>query len=101
MNIYKNLNDITKYIENNLENEIDYKVLAKFLGVNVYTMQRLFTMLANISLSEYIRKRRLSNAGFDLASSNTKVIDLAIKYQYNNATSFLEHLRVFMELNLV
>lgn len=88
MNIYKNLNDITKYIEDNLEEKIEYETLAKKLGVNTYTMQRLFTMLANISLSEYIRKRRLSNAGFDLINNNTKIIDLAIKYQYNNATSF-------------
>ncbi|MCM1370728.1 MAG: AraC family transcriptional regulator [Clostridium sp.] len=88
MNIYKSLNNITKYIEDNLEQQINYEVLAKFLGVNVYTMQRLFTMLTNISLSEYIRKRRLSNAGFDLYNSNIKIIDLALKYQYDNATSF-------------
>ena len=88
MNIYKNLNEITKYIDDNLENEINYEVLAKFLGVNVYTMQRLFTMIAGISLSEYIRKRRLSNAGFDLYKGNQKIIDIAIKYQYDNATSF-------------
>ncbi len=88
MNIYKKLNEITKYIEDNLEQEINYEILARFLGVNVYTMQRFFTMIADISLSEYIRKRRLSNAGFDLYNSKIKIIDLAIKYQYDNATSF-------------
>lgn len=88
MNIYKNLNEITKYIDNNLENTIDYKILAKMLGVNVYTMQRLFTMIAGVTLSEYIRKRRLSSAGYDLYEYNLKVIDVAIKYQYSNATSF-------------
>lgn len=88
MNIYKNLNEITNYIDENLEEVIDYKVLARFLGVNVYTMQRLFTMLSGISLCEYIRKRRLSNAGFDLYTHKQKIIDIAIKYQYDNATSF-------------
>ncbi len=88
MNIYKNLNKLTKYIEEHLEEQIDYEVLAKFLGVNVYTMQRLFTIISNVSISEYIRKRRLSNVGFDLYNSNIKIIDLAIKYQYDNATSF-------------
>ncbi len=88
MNIYKNLNKITEYIDNNLEEEIRYEVLAKMLGVNVYTMHRLFSMIAGISLSEYIRKRRLSNAGFDLYEGNIKVIDIAFKYQYDNATSF-------------
>lgn len=88
MNIYKSLNEITKYIDENLEEEINDEVLSKFLGVNSYTMRRLFTMISGITLSEYIRKRRLSNAGFDLYNDNQKIIDIAIKYQYDNATSF-------------
>lgn len=88
MNIYKCLNEITKYIDNNLENNIDYDILAKMLAVNVYTMQRLFNMISGITLSEYIRKRRLSCAGYDLYKDNFKIIDIALKYQYGNATSF-------------
>lgn len=88
LNIYKALNDITNYIDNNLEQNIDYNILAKMMGVNAYTMQRIFSLLTNIPLSEYIRKRRLSNAGHDLYETKGKVIDIAIKYRYNNATSF-------------
>ena len=88
MNIYKSLNEITKYIDENLEAEINYEVLAKILGVNVYTLQRLFTMIAGLSLSEYIRKRRLSSAGYDLYERKLKIIDIAVKYNYENATSF-------------
>ena len=88
LNIYKNLNDITEYIDNNLENEIDYKALSKKLGTNEYTMHRLFTMIADISLSEYIRKRRLSVAGYDLYEGKQKIVDIAVKYQYESATSF-------------
>lgn len=88
MNIYKALNEITKYIDGNLEEEIDYEILSKMLGVNVYTMQRIFSLISGISLAEYIRKRRLSNAGFDLYETGAKVMEIAIKYQYENATSF-------------
>lgn len=88
LNIYKELNNIIKYIEEHLEEKIDYETLARFLGVNEYTMQKLFSLLTNIPLAEYIRKRRLSCAGFDLYENNTKIIDLALKYQYDNATSF-------------
>lgn len=88
MNIYKVLNEITLYIENHLDEAIDYNDLCKMMGVNVYTFQRIFSLITNISLAEYIRKRRLSNAAVDLYSSNMKVIDVAIKYQYENATSF-------------
>ena len=88
MNIYKCLNEITKYIDEHLEEKIDNETLAKFLGVNTYTMKRLFTMISGVTLSEYIRKRRLSNAGYDLYNDNSKVIDIAVKYDYDNATSF-------------
>ena len=88
MNIYKSLNELTEYIELHLEDEIDYSILAKILAVNVYTMQRLFSLITGVSIAEYIRKRRLSNAGFDLYNGNIKVIDVAIKYGYDNATSF-------------
>lgn len=88
MNIYKCLNDITKYIDEHLEEKIDYEKLAKFMGVNSYTMQRVFAMICNIPIGEYIRKRKLSNAGVDLYENNAKVIDIAMKYNYESATSF-------------
>lgn len=88
MNIYAELNKIVEYIENNLENKIEYNELAKRIGVNEYTFQRIFSLISNISVSEYIRNRRLSNAGQELFLKDAKVIDIAIKYQYNNATAF-------------
>lgn len=88
MNIYKSLNEMINYIEENLENEIEYEKLAKILGVNEYTMKSIFSIICNMSISEYIRKRRLSNAGFDLCKNEGKIMDIALKYQYENATSF-------------
>lgn len=88
MNIYKVLNEITEYIDNHLEDKINYEDLAKMMGVNSYTMQRIFSLLTSASLAEYIRKRRLTSAGYDLCNYNLRVIDVAIKYQYDNATSF-------------
>lgn len=88
MNIYKCLNDIAEYIDNHLEDKIDYNKLAKIMGVNTYTLHRIFSLLTGITLADYIRKRRLSMAGFDLYQTKTKIIDVAIKYRYENATSF-------------
>lgn len=88
LNIYHTLNEVTNYIDKHLEDKIDYNVLAKIMGVNAYTMQRIFSLLVGLSLSEYIRKRRLSVAGYDLYKNKGKIIDIAIKYQYESATSF-------------
>lgn len=88
MNIYRSLNEVIEYIENHLEEEIVYNDLARIVGVNEYTFLRVFDLIANISVSEYIRNRRLSNAGAELLKSSNKVIDIAMKYNYDNSTSF-------------
>jgi len=85
---YNYLNKMIKYIEENLTENIDYKQLAKMVGVSEYSLQRIFTFLTNISLSEYIRKRRLSKAFEELKTTDIKIIDLALKYQYDSSTSF-------------
>ena len=88
MNIYKLLNEAVDYIENNLEEKVEYKKIAQIMGMNEYSMQTIFYAMCNISLSDYIRKRRLSNAGYDLYNTDRTILEIALKYQYNNATSF-------------
>lgn len=88
MDFYNNLNNMILYIENNLDEEIDYQKLAKMVGVNISTLQRLFPLISGITLTEYIRKRRLTLAGKDLFQNKMKVMDVAIKYGYNSATAF-------------
>lgn len=88
MNIYASLNEMIEYIEENLENKIEYSKLAQIVNINETMLPNFFSMLCDISLSDYIRKRRLSKAGMDLVKGKEKIIDIAVKYQYDNATSF-------------
>lgn len=80
--------ELIKYIEMHLTEIIDYNELAKILAVSEQSMQRIFVFITNMSLSEYIRKRRLSKAYEELKNSDIKIMDLAIKYQYESETSF-------------
>ena len=84
----KLLNDMIMYIEEHLTEKIEYKVLAKIVGVSEYSLQRIFVFITGISLSDYIKKRRLSKAFEDIRNTDEKVIDIALKYQYNSAPSF-------------
>lgn len=85
---FEYLNQMIKYIEENLINDIDYKKLAKIVGVSEYNLQRIFMFLTNISLAEYIRKRRLSNAYEELKTTDIKIVDLSVKYRYDSQISF-------------
>ena len=84
----KRFNNLINYIEENLCEEINYKKLSQILGVNEYTMQRIFLFVTNYTLGEYIRKRRLSMSALDLLEGKEKVIDIAIKYNYESSQAF-------------
>jgi AraC family transcriptional regulator len=84
----KKMNNAITFIENNLENEIDYSAIANAAHCSTYHFQRFFPFVAEIPLSEYIRRRRLTLAAFELQSSNVKVIDIALKYGYESPEAF-------------
>lgn len=84
----KNLSSAVEYIENHLDKEISYDEAARIACCSTYYFQRLFSYVAGISLSEYIRKRRMSQAAFELQRTDQKVLDVALKYGYTSPTSF-------------
>lgn len=90
------MNDAIRYIEENLTNSIDFKEVARLALSSEYHFKRMFSFLAGISLSEYIRRRRLTLAAFELRDSQVKVIDVAVKYGYNSPDSFT---RAFQNLH--
>jgi len=59
----------------------------------VYEFSRIFSFLTRIPVSEYIRRRRLSQAVFDLQSSSENIIDIALKYCYESPTAFTRALK--------
>ncbi len=65
-NIYDELNKIIDYIESHITEEINIKKLAKLIGQNEMVLKNIFTCLTGISISEYIRFRRLSLAVNDI-----------------------------------
>lgn len=75
------------YIEEHLTEKLDAESIAKENYMSVFHFQRVFCIVAGVSLGEYIRNRRLSLAGEDIAKGN-KVIDTALKYGYESPDSF-------------
>ncbi len=63
------LNDALRYIEENLEGEIDLEYTAKIACCSAFHFQRMFSYMAGVPLSEYIRRRRMTKAAFDLQNT--------------------------------
>lgn len=82
------LNESLLYIEEHLTDEIDYEQLGRIACCSAYHYQRMFTYMAGVTLSEYIRRRKMSLAAVDLQRKDAKVIDIAEKYGYHSPTAF-------------
>lgn len=84
----ENLSNAIEYIEDNLDKDISIDAAAQIACCSTYYFQRVFTYVAGISLSEYIRRRRMSQAAFELQKTDKKVLDIALKYGYSSPTAF-------------
>lgn len=76
------------YIENNITEDITVNDIAEEVNLSPFYFQKGFSLLCGFTIAEYIRNRRLSLAGNELATSEIKVIDVAMKYGYDSPDSF-------------
>ena len=81
------LNTAISYIEEHLVDKIEYEELARIACCSSYHFQRMFGYLAGVTLSEYIRRRRMSCAAADIKNGE-KVMEIALKYEYESPTAF-------------
>lgn len=95
MNPLKHLNDALAYVEERLTEDIDWKAAARVACCSEYHFKRMFAFLAGMPLSEYVRRRRLTLAAQELASGQAKVVDVAIKYQYDSPDAFTRAFQAF------
>lgn len=82
------MNNALDYIEDHLTENIDLNIVAQKACCSSYNFQRMFSFITDISLAEYIRRRRMSVAALELQTKNARVIDIALKYGYESSTSF-------------
>ena len=76
------------YIETHITEDITVEDIAREIYLSPFYFQKGFSLLCGFTISEYIRNRRLSLAGNELATSEQKVIDIALKYGYDSPDSF-------------
>ncbi len=82
------LNEAINYMEEHLTDAVDYEQLGRIAGCSSYHFQRMFTYMAGLPLSEYLRRRKMSLAAVDLREKDAKIIDVAEKYGYQSPTAF-------------
>lgn len=83
------------YMEDHLLEPTAYDRIAKAAGSSVFHFMRMFNILTGFTVGEYIRNRRLTLAGQELALSGVKILDTALKYGYETHESFTKAFQRF------
>lgn len=83
----KELNLVIDYIEDHLTDDLSLEKIAEYAGVSDYHFRKIFFYLSGMTLSEYVKNRKLSAANQDLLRGE-KVTDVAFKYGYQSVDGF-------------
>ncbi len=82
------LNEAVVYMEAHLEDGVDLERVAQIARCSPFHFQRMFSYIADLPLSEYVRRRKMTRAAFDLQNGSEKIIEIALKYGYESPTAF-------------
>ncbi|MCQ2513331.1 MAG: AraC family transcriptional regulator [Lachnospiraceae bacterium] len=86
------------YIEDHISGEISVQDIADNSYVSLSSLQKTFKYVFNISINDYIIRRRFSCAAKDLLTTNQTILDIALKYGYSNAESFTRGFRKIWDI---
>ncbi|MFF2588388.1 effector binding domain-containing protein [Peribacillus butanolivorans] len=81
------------YMEEHLLDDLTIESISRQANASAFHFQRTFTILTDISVGEYVRRRRLALAAQEISRTNCKIIDLAYKYGYDTPEAFSKAFR--------
>lgn len=93
MSMLECMNTVISYIEEHLLEELHMPMIARAAGNVESDIQKTFYALTGISIVDYIRRRRLSLAGYELQKGKHSVLEVALKYGYTSPDSFTRAFR--------
>lgn len=81
------LNTVVDAVDSSPDAEVDLPGIARAAGTTEYHLRRMFSSLAGMPISEYVRRRRMTLAASDLIAGEG-VLDVAVRYGYGSAEAF-------------
>ncbi|MDX5578206.1 MULTISPECIES: AraC family transcriptional regulator [Streptomyces] len=87
------LNEAMDHIEDHLDETVDAAELARIAMTSEYHFRRMFSALAGIPLSEYVRRRRMTLAGAEVLAGERTLLDVAVRYGYSSGEAFARAFR--------
>jgi AraC family transcriptional regulator len=91
--VLERLNQAMEHIERHLDQVIEVDELARIAATSEYHLRRMFSALAGMPLSEYIRRRRLTVAGAAVLAGRESLLEIAVRYGYGSGEAFARAFR--------
>ncbi|MEW1873182.1 AraC family transcriptional regulator [Streptomyces caelestis] len=87
------LNQALEHIEGRLDQQVDVAEVARIAATSEYHLRRMFSALAGMPLSEYVRRRRLTVAGAEVLAGREPLLEIAVRYGYSSGEAFARAFR--------
>ncbi|MER6348068.1 AraC family transcriptional regulator [Streptomyces sp. NPDC001595] len=87
------LNQVMEHIDAHLDQPVDGAGLARIAATSEYHLRRMFSALAGMPLSEYVRRRRLTVAGAEVLAGEESLLEIAVRYGYGSGEAFARAFR--------
>lgn len=85
---YFRLEKAIEFVEANLDKKIFLSSVSENAFSSLSHFHRIFYFMTGLTLKEYIRRRRLSNAAIQLISTNRTILDISLDAQFESPESF-------------
>ncbi len=85
-------NEAVDLVERRLTAEVDVAELARVALTSEYHFRRMFSALAGMPVSEYVRRRRITVATAEVLDGE-RVLDVALRYGYGSGEAFTRAFR--------
>jgi AraC family transcriptional regulator len=86
--VITSLDQLVDLVEDSLTEDLDVARLATALGTTEYHLRRMFSSLAGMPLSEYVRRRRMTVAAAEVVGGSGDLLGIAVRYGYGSAEAF-------------
>jgi AraC-type DNA-binding domain-containing proteins len=88
LNYYELVQRAIDFIESNLETEIDLQIVAKKAFMSLASLYRLFFSMTGCTVKEYIRRRRIARASYDLIYTGKGILDISVNFCFESQAAF-------------
>lgn len=88
-NLYFSIESLINFIEDNIEYNLSLESLSEASSISKFHLIRIFKNLTSFTIMDYVKARRLAHSLNELLHTDLKIIDIAIKYQFNYEQSYI------------